>query len=91
MSDPFLGWVNRIRLMPSGNYVILRKRVRMVSFVTLRTFEMVLAVSRTCLDSKRMSKDSLVVSLTIDYDLEMLNQRIHWIGMEPITPGVRIR
>ena len=41
----------------------------MVSFVTLRTFEMVLAVSLTRLDSRRMSKDSLVVNLTIDYDL----------------------
>ena len=52
--------------MPSGDYVIFRKRVRMVSFVTLKTFEIVLAVSLTRLDSKRMSKDSLVVSLTID-------------------------
>ena len=52
--------------MPSGDYVIFRKRVRMVSFVTLKTVEIVLAVSLTRLDSKRMSKDSLVVSLTID-------------------------
>ena len=62
----------------------------MVSFVTLRTFEMVLAVSLICLDSKRMSKETLVENLTIDRDLE-LNNRIHWIGMEPDAPGVRIR
>ena len=56
----------QVTAMPSGDYVIFRKRVRMVSFVTLKTFEIVLAVSLTRLDSKRMSKDSLVVSLTID-------------------------
>lgn len=49
---------------PSSDYVVFRLRVRMVSFVTLRAFEMALAVSRTRLISKRMSKDSLVVSLT---------------------------
>lgn len=81
VGDPFLGWVNRIRLKPTGNYVILRKRVRMVSFVTLRTFEMVLAVSLICLDSKRMSKDSLVESLTIDLNrncLEIESTGLEW-------------
>jgi hypothetical protein len=37
----------------------------MVSFVTLRTFEMILAVSLTRLDSRRTSKDSLVENLII--------------------------
>lgn len=37
----------------------------MVSFVTLRTFEMVLAVSLTSMNSKLMSRDSLVLNLAI--------------------------
>ena len=64
----------------------------MVSFVTLRAFEMALAVSRTRLISKRMSKDSLVVSLTIDcYTLLLYSNSRRWIEMEPDAPGVRIR
>ena len=42
------------------NYVDFRRRARMVSFETLRTFEMVLAVSLTRLSSSLRSKDSLV-------------------------------
>ena len=38
----------------------------MVSFETLRTFEMILAVSLTRLNSRLTSKDSLVESLTIN-------------------------
>ena len=37
----------------------------MVSFETLRTFEMILAVSLTRLSSRLTSKDSLVENLTI--------------------------
>ena len=54
------GWATR-----SKDYGCLRKRVRMVSFETLRTFEMILAVSLTGLKSRLTSKDSLVESLTI--------------------------
>lgn len=50
----------------SKDYACFRNRVKMVSFETLRTFEMVLAVSLTRLNSRLMSKDSLVESLTIN-------------------------
>ena len=49
----------------SKDYVIFRRRVRMVSFETLRTFEMILAVSLTRFNSKRTSKDSLVERWTM--------------------------
>ena len=46
----------------------------MVSFETLRTFEMILAVSLTRLSSRLTSKDSLVENLTIvDNGFEMIN------------------
>ena len=35
----------KIRQVPSVNYVILRRRVRMVSLAAFKTFEMVLVVS----------------------------------------------
>jgi hypothetical protein len=49
----------------SRDYVCFRRRFRMVSFETFRTFEMILAVSLTRFISRRMSKDSLVENLTI--------------------------
>ena len=49
----------------SKDYVRFRRRVRMASFETFRTFEMILAVSLTRFHSKLMSKDSLVESLTM--------------------------
>ena len=88
VGDPFLGWVNGLWLSHTGNYVIFRKRVRMVSFVTLRTFEMVLAVSLTSLNSKLMSKDSLVLNLAILMLVVWDEIRNHWIGLD-WSPSLR--
>ena len=59
----------------------------MVSFETFRTFEMILAVSQTRLDSKRTSKDSLVENLTMALRLDNCESRIHWISVRTITSG----
>ena len=42
-----------------------RRRVLVISFATRKTFEMVLAVSLNRLNSRAMSKDSLVENLII--------------------------
>ena len=59
----------------------------MVSFETLRTFEMILAVSQARLISKLKPKDSLVENLTIIESDIMRFNRIHWISMRTITSG----
>ena len=63
----------------------------MVSFETLRTFEMILAVSLTRLDSSLTSKDSLVDNLTI-FEVECSIVRQTSIGLVggPLPLGVRI-
>ena len=55
----------------------------MVSFETFRTFEMILAVSLTCLDSRRTSKDSLVENLTIkNKNILRDGKQNQWISIE---------
>ena len=55
----------------------------MVSFETFRTFEMILAVSLTRLDSRRTSKDSLVENLTIrNKNILRDGKQNQWISIE---------
>ena len=72
----------------SKDYVIFRRRVRMVSFETFRIFEMILTVSLTRLDSKRTSKDNLVENLTMRL-VKGLSSTTDSIGlvMRTITSG----
>ena len=72
----------------SKDYVRFRRRVRMASFETFRTFEMILAVSLTRLSSRLTPKDSLVENLTItQYSEIMVVAIFHWISMRTITSG----
>ena len=88
VGDPSCGWVNSQRRGGrSRDYVSFRRRVRMVSFETLRTFEMILAVSLTRLDSSLTSKDSLVEILTIMDKEGLIETRIHWISLRTNTSG----
>ena len=50
---------------PSRNYVNFRRRVRMVSVATLRTFEIDLSDSLTCWISRVKPNENVVLSLTI--------------------------
>ena len=59
----------------------------MVSFETLRNFEMILAVSLTRLSSRLTSKDSLVENFTIMDKDGLIETRIHWISLRTITSG----
>ena len=55
----------------------------MVSFETFKTFEMILAVSLTRLDSRRTSKDSLVENLTIrNKNILRDGKQNQWISIE---------
>ena len=64
MGALYAGWVSSTT-MPSKNYVIFRKRVLMDSVATLRTFEMILAVSLTRWNSRLKPKENVVLIFTI--------------------------
>ena len=65
-----------------------RRRVLVISLATRKTFEIVLAVSLNRLNSRAMSKDSLVEKWTMLIMREIRGEkRLHWIGMRTITSG----
>jgi len=59
----------------------------MVSFETLRIFEMILAVSLMRLHSRLTSKDSLVENFTIVENESLMMRMCHWISMRTNTSG----
>ena len=60
-----LGWKIDTVKDCSEQHQLFRRRVLVISLATRKTFEMVLAVSFNRLNSRQMSKDSLVLELII--------------------------